>query len=205
MIGPETLTGDEAAALLAQLLSLRLVRGGRARPMRNWGMGMVMLEAGLRVGELVGLNVGDLVVRGDPVRMLIVRREIAKGSRERQIPVSTRLHGAIAELIRVLWRGHTELAWVPCWFCGQAARRLTTRQVESIVRAAGVAALGRPIHPHVLRHTFGTRIERVAGIRVAQELLGHSDIRTTQMYVHPNGDDLRRAVDGLVRLPGGGR
>jgi len=205
MMGPETLTADEAVALLEKLLSLRAAGGGRVRHVRNWGMGMVMLEAGLRVGELVGLNVGDLVVRGEPVRMLIVRSEIAKRAKERQIPVSTRLHGAIAELIRVLWRGNTELAWVPCWFCGRMARRLTTRQVESIVRAAGVAALGRPIHPHVLRHTFGTRIERVAGIRVAQELLGHADIRTTQIYTHPNGDDLRRAVDGLVRLPGGGR
>jgi integrase/recombinase XerC len=204
MIGPETLTGDEAVALLGQLLSVGSGGAGRVRCVRNWGMGMVMLEAGLRVGELVGLNVGDLALRGEPVRMLIVRSEIAKRSKERQIPVSTRLHGAIAELIRVLWRGNTELAWVPCWFCGIKARRLTTRQVESIVRAAGVAALGRPIHPHVLRHTFGTRMERVAGIRVAQALLGHADIRTTQIYCHPNGEDLQRAVDGLGRLAGGG-
>jgi integrase/recombinase XerC len=201
-LGPETLTAQEVGLLLAALLSAQTIGRGRVQHVRNWGMGVVMLEAGLRVGELVGLNVGDLVYAGAPVRMLVVRGEIAKGHKERQIPVSERLHGALLELMRRVWVTYDTAPGRAAFSCGVNQRRLTTRQVESIVRAAGLAALGRPVHPHVLRHTFGTRIERVAGIRVAQELLGHSDIRTTQMYCHPNGDDLKRAVNGLGRVPG---
>ena len=160
---------------------------------------MVLLEAGLRVGELVGLNVGDLLFRGEPVLTLIVRKEIAKRHVERQVPVSDRLRGAIGELARKVWVGDCLEPVTAAFSCGPLRRRLTSRQVESIIRAAGLAVLGRPVHPHVLRHTFGTRMERIAGMRVAQELLGHADIRTTQIYTHPNHDDLKRAVNGLGR------
>jgi integrase/recombinase XerC len=199
MLGPETLTGEECDLLLAHLSSAQAVGRGARQRLRNWGLVMIMLEAGLRVAELAGLRLGDVVFRGAPVRMLIVRGEIAKRGVERQIPVSVRLSGALGKLIRELWCERLEEAGTLCWTVGTRGGHLTTRQIEYIVRAAGLAALGRPVHPHVLRHTFGTRIERVGGIRVAQELLGHADIRTTQMYCHPNGDDLRQAVNGEPR------
>ena len=199
MLGPETLTGEECDLLVAHLSSAQAAGRGAKTRLRNWGMVMVMLEAGLRVAELAGLRVGDVVFQSQAVRMLIVRREIAKRGVERQIPVSVRLAGALGTLIRQLWCERLSEPGTPCWSCGGAYRQITTRQIEHIVRAAGLAALGRPVHPHVLRHTFGTRIERVAGIRVAQELLGHADIRTTQIYCHPNGEDLRHAVNGEPR------
>lgn len=199
MLGPQTLTGEECAILLAGLLAGKGGGRGKVQRVRNWGMGMVLLEAGLRVGELVGLNIGDLVFRGEPVRTVVVRSEIAKGGRERQIPVSVRLDGAIRELVRVVWVRSGVNPGSAAWSCGVSFRRITARQVESIVRATALATLGRPVHPHILRHTFGTRMDRVAGTRVAQDLLGHADIRTTQIYTHPNAEDLRRAVNGLGR------
>jgi integrase/recombinase XerC len=199
MLGPETLTGEECDLLLAHLSSAQAAGRGAQQRLRNWGLVMIMLEAGLRVAELAGLRLGDVLFRGAPVRMLIVRGEIAKRGVERQIPVSVRLSGALGRLIRELWWIQVERPGTPCWTVGTRGGHLSTRQIEYIVRAAGLAALGRPVHPHVLRHTFGTRIERVAGIRVAQELLGHADIRTTQIYCHPNGDDLRHAVNGEPR------
>jgi len=203
MMWVPTLTADETVLLLG---GLRREWGRKHRGaicVRDWAMGMVMLEAGLRVGELVGLDVGDLLWDGEPVRRLRVRAEIAKRGREREIPVSVRLAGALGECRRVVWADRWDQAASAAWTCGPGRRRLTARQVESIVRAAAMATLGRPVHPHMLRHTFGTRVERVAGIRVAQVLLGHADIRTTQIYCHPNGDDLLRAVNGTGRQGNG--
>ena len=193
-----TLTAEECVALLNALLAGKGGRKNVVRGTRNWGMGMVLLEAGLRVGELVGLNCGDLVFQGAPVRTLVVRGEIAKRHVEREVPVSVRLAGAIGELRRVVWGGWDGFTAVPAWTCGAGLRRITSRQVESIVRRAALAALGRPVHPHVLRHTFGTRMEHVGGIRVAQALLGHASIRTTEIYCHPGADRLLAAVNGQI-------
>ena len=190
------LTAQECVLLLQELRAGRPGGPGTRHGTRNWGMAMVMLEAGLRVGELVGLDVGDLVFRGDPVRTLVVRAEVAKRHKERQVPVSVRLHGAILDLMRLVWAPAGCGSCDAAWCCGPSRRRVTARQVESIVRRAGLAALGRPVHPHMLRHTFGSRMEAVAGIRVAQELLGHEDIRTTQIYTHPSADRLLAAVNG---------
>jgi len=192
------LTAQECVLLLKELRAGRPGGPGTRQGTRNWGMAMVMLEAGLRVGELVGLDVADLVFQGAPVRTLIVRGEIAKRHVERGVPVSVRLAGAIGELRRVVWGGWDGFMSVPAWTCGAGWRRITSRQVESIVRRAGLAALGRPVHPHVLRHTFGTRMEHVGGIRVAQALLGHASIRTTEIYCHPGADRLLAAVNGQI-------
>ena len=198
-----TLTTEEVGLLLAELRRVYGRKHNLVAAVRDWGLAMVMLEAGLRVGEVVGLDVGDLLFGGEPVRSLVVRAEIAKRHVERVVPVSARLGGALCELRRVVWREVTGRPECPAWFVGRGLRRLGARQVESIIRRAALRTLGRPVHPHMLRHTFGTRVERVAGIRVAQVLLGHADIRTTQIYCHPNGDDLLRAVNGTGRQGNG--
>jgi len=191
-----TLSAEECAVWLEALRTGRGVGRGARQRLRNWGMGMVLLEAGLRVSELVGLDVCDLIFHGAPVRTLIVRGAIAKRGVEREIPVSVRLHGALSELQRRLWVDMLIGPGVAAWTGNRGGRRLRVRQVEGIVRRAALASLGRPVHPHMCRHTCGTRWERVAGIRVAQALLGHGDIRTTEIYCHPGADDLARAVNG---------
>jgi integrase len=157
---------------------------------------MVLLEAGLRVGELTQLRIADLWFAGAPVKMLVVRSEIAKRGVERGIPVSVRLDGALRELARVYWRGVVAVPVSPAWYVGQGRRPVGPRQVEALIRRTGLAVLGRPVWPHMLRHTFGTRIEAVAGLKVAQALLGHKDIRTTEIYTHPSADRMLAAVNG---------
>jgi integrase/recombinase XerC len=201
MIAPPTLTSAECTKLLDELQQTN--RGVLKRPnwLRNHGIALFLLETGLRVHELVGLDLRDVLFQGVPVRNLIVRAAIAKRHVERTIPVSSLLAAEIQALWQTIWNGWTERPETPCFFSGSSANRLTTRQVESLIRTAGIAALGRPIHPHMLRHTFATQLMRVAPLRIVQELLGHADVRTTQIYTHPNHDDLAQAIDAKDKPP----
>jgi integrase/recombinase XerC len=201
MIAPPTLTSEEIAKLLEELQHTNRGVLRRSHWTRNHGLALFLLETGLRVQELVGLELRDILFRGEPVRNLIVRKEIAKRHVERTIPVSSLLAAEIRHLAETLWTIWTDRPETPCFFSGSSANRLTTRQVESIIRSAGIAALGRPIHPHMLRHTFATQLMRVAPARVVQELLGHADLRTTQIYTHPNHDDLAKAINAKDTPP----
>ncbi|GAH73030.1 unnamed protein product [marine sediment metagenome] len=60
-----------------------------------------------------------------------------------------------------------------------------------------MTSLGRPVHPHILRHTFASRLMRTTNARIVQELLGHQHLSTTQIYTHPNQDDLKKAIEQL--------
>ncbi|GAH51596.1 unnamed protein product, partial [marine sediment metagenome] len=70
---------------------------------------------------------------------------------------------------------------------------------ERITRNAAMKSLGRPVHPHVLRHTFASRLMRTTNSRVVQELLGHQHMSTTQIYMHPNQEDKKKAIQSLDR------
>lgn len=74
---------------------------------------------------------------------------------------------------------------------------ISTRQVHRIVNFAFLKAIGKVVHPHMLRHTFATRLMRVTNSRIVQELLGHKKLTSTQIYTHPNSDDLKKAIDKM--------
>lgn len=196
---PRTLTTEESELLLRQLVADTTTYTKRRLAWRNHGLASVMLEAGLRVGEVVQLLVHDLYFAGSPVRTLRVRPEIAKRHRQRFVPVSQRLRQTILNLANFYWTPYqydnNGLA-----FPGRSdTDHLTTRQVERIICAAALRAFGRPINPHILRHTFATRLMRVTNARTVQELLGHSNLSSTQIYTHPNEDDKRRAIQNMAK------
>lgn len=194
---PKTLNVTQCHQLLNELLIKQGSEKQFRRGIRNYTIALLMLEAGLRVGEVIKLRWLDLYWNKEPVKSLIVQPEIAKNKREREIPVSTRLSNALKEYSRCFraqgW------PWEESYvFYRQDARySLTTRQVERFIRAAAIRCIGRPIHPHVLRHTFATRLMRVADIRTVQELLGHESVTSTQIYTHPNEDDKKKAIRNL--------
>ena len=164
------------------------------RQIRNCCAAILMLDAGLRVGEVVWLALFDCYVIPEPVKMLTVRKQITKGHRERQIPVSPRLHASLCRMM-------VAQPWTaPIGSITRLIRttrtngRLTVRQLERIVRDASWSSLNRLIHPHALRHTFGTRLMAVTNIRVVQELLGHQNITSTQIYTHVNDLDKFDAI-----------
>jgi integrase/recombinase XerC len=156
-----------------------------------------MLEAGLRVGEVVALKMSHLFFAGKPVQSLVLTSDITKNKKERIIPVSTRLKAAIEEYWKEFPYLHGAGESCSVWHTLLKSNTITTRQVERIVNKAGWDALGRPVHPHMLRHTFATKLMRVTDIRTVQELLGHSNVTTTQIYTHPNADDKKKAITNL--------
>jgi site-specific recombinase XerD len=191
---PQTLTREEVTKLLAELERDSVNRYVGRNRHRDHALAVFMLEAGLRVGELVQLRLSDILFYNWPVLTLIVREEIAKLHVERPIPVSPTLAREIEDCRRNLWYYHDQDPTTFCFYRSAPTTHLTTRSVEAIIRKASLAALGRPVYPHMLRHTFATNMMRVTSARIVQELLGHADLRSTQIYTHPNGDDLAAAI-----------
>lgn len=194
---PKTLTVTECHQLLDALLCKEGTPLQFRKGIRNYTMALLMLDAGLRVGEVVQLHQDDLMFSGAPVENLVVREEIAKTKTERTIPLSSRVHKAIQEMQGKWWADLHPQPGRHAFYQRDGCGSLTTRQVERIIRTAAEKSIGRPVHPHMLRHTFGTRIERKAGIRIAQVLLGHENVTSTQIYTHPNQDDMKKAVSDI--------
>jgi len=166
---------------------------------RNYLMILFMADAGLRVGELVRLVASDLDAGGRLIDALVIRADIAKYSRSRVVPLTHRLRQALSAYVteeRSTWASPT--AWVfPSPY--RRTEHITPRAVQAMLALAGAEALGRELHPHMLRHTFGTELARRAPIHVVQELMGHRHISSTQVYTHPDHQDLKDAIDSLGR------
>lgn len=193
----ETLTEDEVNKLLLFLHDdLGFCPQGEKRA-RNYLLAVVMVDAGLRIGEVVQLRVSDFLYCGQVVNSLRVDAKISKSNLSREIPVSRRLKEAIQEADKILWKRNYHGEEKPAFVNNKQCSPLTVRHVRRIVTIAGRRAVSRKIHPHILRHTFATNLMRVANISVVQALLGHRQLSSTQVYLHPNGNDLRDAIDRM--------
>ena len=197
MTSPKTLTDNEVDTLLKHTLDL--CRSGSAweKAVRNYTMIVLMVDTGIRVGELVCLQLYDLFFDGNPVKTLVVRSDIAKNKTERTVPMSLRASDAL-KLFAKECKFASDGYILKFAFGDEALQNnLSTRQVERIVRKLAMESIGRPIHPHIFRHTFATRLMRVTDTRTVQELLGHKHITSTQIYTHPNENDKKKAIAGL--------
>lgn len=178
---PETLSVPEIEALLAAP-SIDEPLGWRDRALLELGYG-----AGLRVSELCGLGLTDLVLSEGLVRVL------GKGSKERIVPIGRSVLGALSVYLHTLRptldRGKSRQRV----FLNNRGQPLSRVGAWGIVkRAAGRAGLTKPVTPHTLRHSFATHLlEGGADLRAVQEMLGHADLSTTQIYTHVDRDYLR--------------
>jgi site-specific recombinase XerD len=157
--------------------------GGGARRWRDDAVLEVLYGSGLRIAELTGLDLGDVDL---PHRRLVVW---GKGRKQRAVPLG---EPAAAALDRWLQLGRdamvTEATPPAAVFLNARGRRLTPRDARRIVDRRSAT----PTHPHALRHTFATHLlDGGADLRVVQELLGHSDLATTQRYTHVSKERLR--------------
>lgn len=194
---PPTITEEEAEKLLATLRNEQGTKKQSVTGIRNHLIALLMLDAGLRVGEVVGLRRENLYFGGSPVHSLVLDPLIAEKHCERIVPTSQRIRLAIEAIQNRIWENSKDKL-DPYAFCPlYGFAPLTTRQVERIIGKASMKGMGRHIHPHVLRHTFASRLMRTVNVRIIQELLGHKNISSTQIYTHPNHDDLKKAIESL--------
>lgn len=187
---PETLPTFVGEAALNALLDRAAETAGAsdARALRAVAAAECLYGAGLRVGELAGLTRG----RVDEKRRLV--RVLGKGSRERVVPLGGRAIAALRRYWSAL--GREPSADQPVVF-GRGAAAATTRTLERDIRGL-LAGLGpnAASHPHALRHSFASHLlERGADLRAVQELLGHRNLQTTQIYTHVTRRRLKAAYE----------
>jgi integrase/recombinase XerC len=146
-------------------------------------------SSGLRLAELVGLDLPDLDLRDATVRVT------GKGAKSRVVPVGRCAVAALEAWLAV--RGELAGADQRALFVSQGGRRLAPRSVQARLRARALGqGLERTVHPHMLRHSFASHLLESSGdLRAIQELLGHADIATTQVYTHLDYQHLAKVYD----------
>ncbi len=194
---PKTLSADQTQTLIMHLLRQRKTWLKSMHMHRNYLAFMLMLDAGLRVNECSRLKITDLVFDSLPVKSIRIRAEIAKNKVERVIPTSVRVHDAIKLCRQHFWPTNGQPDSSYAFFTRNPNRPMTARQLQGILAGESKSCLGFSINPHMLRHTFATRLMRITSVSVVQQLLGHSSIKTTQIYTHPNADDRQLAIEAL--------
>ncbi len=144
-------------------------------------------SSGLRLSELVSLNLQDVDLADATVRVT------GKGAKTRVLPVGRQAREAIARWLAV----RDAAADQGALFTGRAGRRISARSVQTRLQYwARRQQLGRPVHPHMLRHSFASHVLESSGdLRAVQELLGHADISTTQVYTHLDFQHLAKVYD----------
>lgn len=185
---PAVLRQSEAS----RLLDVAAVATDDADPIhvRNQAVLELLYASGIRVGELVGLDVDDVDLRQRLVRVL------GKGGKERTVPFGIPAARALEAWLAVrpsMTTGPSGAAL----FLGRRGRRVDQRQVRAVVHELLAHVPDAPdLGPHGLRHSAATHLlEGGADLRMVQELLGHASLATTQIYTHVSADRLRRSYE----------
>ena len=179
------------ASLTLEALHTRSMEDQSPSNIRDVAMVETLYGTGIRVSELVGLNLGDL----DRARNTI--RVIGKGDKERIVPIG---QPALRAIDRWLNEARTELSSSEsgeALFLGSRGKRIDPRVVRQVVYEA-MQALGsnKKMGPHALRHSAATHLlEGGADLRTVQEILGHSSLATTQIYTHVSEERIKKAYE----------
>jgi len=183
---PKPLSLQEVDALLAQP-----AKSSTPEAIRDVAMLELLYACGMRVSELVDLNVNDINMKAAFVRCL------GKGSKERIIPIHDRAIQSVKEYISEtrpqLLKGKEEQAL----FLNRRGERLTRQGFWLILKGhAKAAGIKKSVTPHTIRHSFATHIlNGGADLRSVQELLGHANISSTQIYTHLTSEHVRQSYD----------
>lgn len=180
---PATLDADQLCSLLDHPVDDDLLT------IRDQAMVELFYSSGLRLAELVSVNVGDIDMAEGELGVL------GKGSKTRRVPVGLKAREAVQRWMQV--RANLAGAGEPALFVSSRGTRINPRTVEvRIARWARLQGATRDLHPHLLRHSFATHLLESSGdLRAVQELLGHADIGTTQIYTHLDFQHLAQVYD----------
>ena len=155
-----------------------------------------MLQCGLRAGEVSALNVENVWRAGYVHPAVYLPRSTTKGHVARYVDMPRPVKELVGTYVTALDKVRSPLSPESPLFQGLFNRgRLMVSGVERLTAIISEAAIGRVIHPHVLRHTFATILLNYTNIRVVQILLGHAKMGTTEIYLHPNSEECRNAVN----------
>ncbi|ESQ16299.1 MAG: hypothetical protein N838_06165 [Thiohalocapsa sp. PB-PSB1] len=184
---PDTFDADQINALI----DAGPDQGGDRNPLslRDTAMVELFYSSGLRLAELIAVNLGDI----DPADAMLT--VIGKGAKTRRVPVGSAALQAIHAWLAV--RGLLANDDETALFVSSRGNRIHPRTVQMRLQQwAQVRGASRDLHPHLLRHSFASHLLESSGdLRAVQELLGHADIGTTQIYTHLDFQHLAQVYD----------
>jgi len=183
---PKPISIDQVHRLLEQPTKL-----STPEAKRDGAMLYLLYASGMRVSELVSLNLADIDTEGGYVRCF------GKGHKERLIPIAPRAALAVKEYLTEARPHLAHSSDEKALFLNRRGERLTRQGLWQILKGyAKSAELGTEVTPHTLRHSFATHmLSGGADLRSVQELLGHANISTTQVYTHLTTEHIRRAYE----------
>ncbi len=183
---PKKLPGVLDVDQINQLLN---IKSTEPISLRDKAIMELLYSSGLRLAELVALNPIDLNIQD---RSLTV---IGKGNKKRMLPIGSKAIEAIKAWIKV--RSQIAAPDEEALFVGNRGNRLSRRSIQSRINHwAKKNGLAQDVYPHLLRHSFATHLLEASGdLRAVQELLGHKDISTTQVYTHLDFQHLAETYD----------
>ncbi len=166
--------------------------------LRDYTLIFFALNTGLRNSEVIGLNVEDVCPYDIVLETLELPARIAKGNKPRSIPLCLDIKDALGVYIfeeiksERITNGSTAL-FRSKW----SNKRLGRKDFHQILERHSVNSIHRRCHPHMLRHTFATKLIGQANIKLVQDILGHSSLQSTQVYLHPSSSEKLDAVNKL--------
>lgn len=182
---PRVLRADELHQLLDEPAAAAVEREPDV-VVRDDAVLELLYGSGLRVSELCGLGIGDVDLGRGIVTVW------GKGAKQRAVPMSAPAVVAVGRWLDGVRAGLAAPEAGDRLFVNRRGRPLTPRDVRRLLDRRAPS----PTHPHALRHTYATHLlDGGADLRVVQELLGHADLTTTQLYTHVSRERLRRVVD----------
>jgi len=183
---PKPISVSQVRSLLEQPTKL-----SASEAKRDTAMLQLLYASGMRVSELVSLNLEDIIDKGDYVRCF------GKGHKERLIPIHKQAASAIEEYVKEARSRLVRKGEERAMFLNRRGERLTRQGFWQILKGyAKSAGLEAEVTPHTLRHSFATHmLSGGADLRSVQELLGHANISTTQVYTQLTTEHIRRAYE----------
>ena len=180
---PNTLSVDQISQLLDQKQDT-----GSPLLIRDIAIIELIYSSGLRLSELVSVDLDSIDMNNRMIRV------VGKGNKEREVPVGGRAIKAIEQWLKV--RRLMKCDGEKVLFLSRNGKRLSARSVQLRLKQYAQSQGMQHVHPHKLRHSFATHILESSGdLRAVQELLGHADIRTTQIYTHLDFQHLAKVYD----------
>lgn len=179
---PKSLDTDQAARLVE-------IKGGDPLAVRDRAILELLYSSGLRLSELISININNIDYSDSVVTVT------GKGNKTRKVPVGRYAIQAIREWLKI--RSDMASPDENALFVSNRGGRISSRSIQQRLRNWAIKqGLATHVHPHMLRHSFATHIlESSSDLRAVQELLGHADISTTQVYTHLDFQHLAKVYD----------